>query len=70
MTKLAVISDVHADLHALRDALAQIDKLGIDLIVSCGDVIDYGLFPEETLTLLRERRVPCIKTRQPLTAGH
>lgn len=59
--KLAVISDVHADVNALRDALAQIDKLGIEQIVCCGDLVDYGLFPEETLKLLRDRRITCIR---------
>ena len=59
--KLAVITDVHADVHALRDALVQIDKLGIEQIVCCGDLIDYGMFPGETLTLLRERKVRCIR---------
>ena len=61
MTRLAVITDVHADVHALRDALAQIDTLGVDEILCCGDLVDYGLFPEETLALLRERGVPCIR---------
>lgn len=61
MNQLAVISDVHADVHALRDALAQIDRLGVDRVVCCGDLVDYGLFPEETLNLLRDRGVACIR---------
>ena len=61
LTRLAIITDVHADVHALRDALAQIDQLGVDQILCCGDLIDYGLFPEGTLTLLRERRVVTIR---------
>lgn len=60
MTKLAVISDVHADVHALRDALVQIDRIGVERIVCCGDLLDYGLFPDETLSLLREKRISCI----------
>ena len=72
MTRLAIITDVHADVHALRDAFAQIDKLGIDSVLCCGDLIDYGLFPEETLALLRERRVTAIRgnhDRWALQAG-
>ena len=61
MTKLAVLSDLHADVHALRDALAQIDKLRCDHIVCCGDLVDYGLFPEESLALLCERKIPTIR---------
>lgn len=61
MTQLAVISDVHGDVHALHDALAQIDQLGIDRIICCGDLVDYGLFPAETLTLLRQRQIVCVR---------
>lgn len=61
MTRLAIITDVHGDVHALRDALAQIDQLGVDEILCCGDLVDYGLFPEETLALLRERRIVTIR---------
>jgi predicted phosphodiesterase len=61
MTRLAIVTDVHADVHALRDALAQIDKLGVDQILCCGDLVDYGLFPDETLTLVRERRIVTIR---------
>ena len=61
MTRLAIISDVHADLHALRDALVYIERLGCDLIVCAGDLVDYGAQPEETVTLLRERKIPCIR---------
>jgi putative phosphoesterase len=61
VSKLAVITDVHADVHALRDALKQIDSLGCDRVVCCGDVVDYGLFPEETIALLRERKVMTIR---------
>jgi putative phosphoesterase len=61
VTKLAILSDVHADVHALRDALAQIDRIGIERIACCGDLVDYGLFVEETLALLRDRGVACIR---------
>lgn len=61
MMKLAIISDVHADVHALTDALAQIERLGCEAIVCAGDILDWGLFPEETIRVLREQRIPCIR---------
>ena len=57
MARLAIITDVHADIHALNDALVQIERLGCDEIVCAGDILDWGLFPEETIRVLRERRV-------------
>ena len=59
-TRLAIISDVHADVHALTDALAMINGLACDAIVCAGDVIDFGLFPVETIALLAERKIPTI----------
>jgi putative phosphoesterase len=59
--KLAIISDVHADVHALQDALVHIERLGCDEIVCAGDLLDWGSFPEKTIALLRERRIPCIR---------
>lgn len=61
MSKIAVITDIHADVHALRDALAQVVQLDVEQVLCCGDLLDYGLFPEETLALLRERRVVSIR---------
>jgi len=61
MTRLAILSDVHADLSALRDALARIERMGIELVVCAGDLVDYGLHPEETIQLLRDEAVPCIR---------
>jgi putative phosphoesterase len=59
--RLAIISDVHANVNALRDALAQTERVGCDAVVCAGDLVDYGLFSEETIGLLRERRIPCIR---------
>lgn len=50
--KLAVITDVHANLPALRAALDAIRKEGCDEIIHTGDAIDIGPFPGECLDLL------------------
>jgi putative phosphoesterase len=59
--RIAFISDVHADVHALADALAQIERLGCDAVVCAGDLLDWGLFPAETIALLRQHRIPSIR---------
>jgi putative phosphoesterase len=61
MTKLAIISDVHADAEALKEALARIAAMGIERIVCAGDLVDYGKFPEKTIALLAEKEIPCIR---------
>ncbi len=51
----AIISDIHANLEALRAVLADIDKRGIDRIVCLGDIVGYGPDPLECVDLIRQR---------------
>ncbi len=50
--RIAVITDVHANLPALVALLKTIDEQGCDLIYHLGDAIGIGPYPEETLSLL------------------
>jgi putative phosphoesterase len=58
---LGFISDVHGDVHALHDALRLLDAMGVRQILCLGDVVDYGVFPDETLDLLAERAIPTLR---------
>lgn len=53
--RLAVLSDVHANLEALTAALAEIDRRGVDTLVCLGDLVGYGPDPVPCLDLVRER---------------
>ncbi len=50
--RIIVISDVHANLPALRSALTDIRKNGYDVIVHTGDAIAIGPYPAECMELL------------------
>ncbi|HIA27840.1 MAG TPA: metallophosphoesterase [Planctomycetes bacterium] len=47
--RIAIISDIHANLPALEAVLADIDLVGVDRIYCLGDVIGYGPEPRECL---------------------
>lgn len=51
--KIAVISDVHANLEALQAVLGAIDAAGADACWSLGDAVGYGARPSACLRLLR-----------------
>jgi diadenosine tetraphosphatase ApaH/serine/threonine PP2A family protein phosphatase len=53
--RLAVISDVHANLYALETVLAEIDREPPDEIWCLGDTVGYGSRPNECCELVRER---------------
>lgn len=58
MKRLALISDIHANLPALRAALADIDeRANIDAIYHLGDLCGYAPWPNEVVALLRERSI-------------
>ena len=52
--KYAIISDVHANLIALRNVIADAKNQGVDKFVCLGDVVGYGPQPSETLALVRK----------------
>lgn len=60
MQPVAVISDIHANLPALKAVLAEIDGLGIERILCCGDIVGYGPHPRECVQLIRERSIPSV----------
>jgi len=59
--KIAVISDVHANLHALKKVLANAKTRGASIILNAGDSIGFGAYPNEVIELLCEKNVLSIK---------
>ncbi len=56
--RLALLSDIHANLFALEAVLADIDARGdIDGTYHLGDLVGYANFPNQVITLLRERGI-------------
>lgn len=53
--RYALISDIHANLHALDAVLADIERIGVDAAYHVGDLVGYGALPNETIARLRER---------------
>jgi predicted phosphodiesterase len=48
-----ILSDIHANLHALRIVLRYAKRRAIERFVLLGDLVGYGANPNETLALLR-----------------
>lgn len=53
--KIALISDIHANLQALLAALSDIDGRGVDQVYCLGDIVGYGGSPNECVDLVRQR---------------
>jgi putative phosphoesterase len=57
---VAVITDIHGNLPALRAALERIEQLGIESVFCGGDLVGYGPHPDEVCALISEREIPTI----------
>jgi predicted phosphodiesterase len=60
MTRIALISDIHANDFALRAVLADIRRVGVDQTICLGDVVDLGPEPNAVIDILAEVNCPCI----------
>ena len=58
--KLALISDVHANLEALEAVLQAIDREEVDLILHLGDLVGYNANPGECVDLICDRNILCV----------
>jgi predicted phosphodiesterase len=58
--KAAFISDIHGNLDALREVLADADRAGVDLIFNLGDSLGGPLASARTADLLMQRQIPMI----------
>ncbi|BDS06627.1 hypothetical protein NT6N_16670 [Oceaniferula spumae] len=52
--RIALVSDIHANLQAWNAVLEDIQALGIDQIINLGDVVGYGPNPSEVLESVRK----------------
>ncbi len=52
--RIAIISDIHGNLEALKSTLNDISKRNIDEIICLGDIIAKGVHPKECIELIKE----------------
>ncbi len=58
--RIAVFSDVHANLPALQSVLDEIDREAYDVVACAGDLVGYGPHPNEVIGEIRRRCIPTV----------
>ncbi len=54
MSKVAILSDIHGNLQALKEVISDLSNYDVDSIVLLGDLIDYGMQSNESVELIRK----------------
>ncbi len=52
---IALLSDIHSNIEALTNCLAEVEGLGADRLICLGDVIGYGPQPRDALRTIMDR---------------
>ena len=58
--RIALFSDIHANLPALEAFFADVDSRGVDAIYCLGDMVGYNIWPNEVVNEIRRRKIPSI----------
>jgi diadenosine tetraphosphatase ApaH/serine/threonine PP2A family protein phosphatase len=66
--RVAVMSDIHANLHALESVLAAVDAERPDELWCLGDLVGYGPRPNECTAIVAERADLCLVGNHDLVA--
>jgi predicted phosphodiesterase len=53
--RLAIVSDIHSNRHALEAVLEEIDSSEIDELICLGDLVGYGADPDASVELVKSR---------------
>ena len=51
MSRYAIISDIHGNMHAMHAVLSRVARMNVDGVICLGDIVGYGPFPGECLDL-------------------
>ena len=67
--RIAVLSDVHSNFHALKVVLSDLEHQGVDQVLCLGDLVGYATFPNELIRLLSERQIPTVLSNYDEAVG-
>jgi predicted phosphodiesterase len=66
--RLGVLSDIHANLHALEAVLEALEGEWVDEYLCMGDLVGYGPFPNECVAAVERLGIRCVAGNHDLIA--
>jgi len=58
--KIAVLADIHANMHALEAVIQDAERRGIEVFLNAGDLIGFGPLPNEVVECLHSKSVTSV----------
>jgi predicted phosphodiesterase len=69
MDTITIFGDIHGNMPALTAVLADMDRHGLENRYCLGDLVGYGVQPDEVVATIRERGYPTIMGNYDLGVG-
>lgn len=60
MQRVTIFGDIHGNLPALEAVVADMEAQGLSPDYCLGDLVGYGTFPNEVISMICERKIPTI----------
>lgn len=60
MIQIAIISDIHANIVALKEVLLDIRSRPVSQVYCLGDLVDFAPWGNEVINLMKETKIPCL----------
>lgn len=70
MHKMTIFGDIHGNLPALEAVLTDIDARGLGNLYCLGDLVGYGVTPNEVVALIRARGIPTLMGNYDMGVGN
>lgn len=61
--RVGIITDIHSNIVALNEVLKEFEKIKVNKIICCGDIIGIGPSPEEVVQALMQMSDKLIAVR-------
>ncbi len=70
MEQITIFGDIHGNLPALQAVWAEMEKRGLERRFCLGDLVGYGVQPNEVVQLIRRHDVPTLMGNYDQGVGH
>ena len=70
MNSITIFGDIHGNLPALTAVLADMDTRGLDHRYCLGDLVGYGVQPQEVVGVIRDSGIPTLMGNYDQGVGH
>lgn len=68
--RIAILSDIHANMHALQAVWEDVSRLHVDYVYCLGDLVGYGAYPNEVVAFIQQNHIHTVMGNYDEAVGY